>query len=238
MSCPFCLSQNQSPIFLKNPKPALDSYFLNSISKNSAGMPSRTSTIFSAIDKPHFYHCLDCEGIFRNPFYILPEKEEHKRYFTHNNDLNDPNYIKYLSESIAPFLNFIEPGEVGLDFGCGPTKGIEYILDQSGIEIMSYDKYFFPNSYETTFDYIFCHEVVEHFVKVREEFKNLVNQLKPRGRLFIRTETHPKDFENWYYKNDSTHVFFFSEKTFINLALVFNLEFLVLEKNKFVLIKK
>lgn len=242
-SCPFCLSNNLDPIFLVNFKRALDSYHLNHAPK----------------DQAHFFKCNECCCIFRNSFYILPENEEHLRYFTHNNDLDDPNYIKYLSDSIKPFLEHIKDDEFGLDFGCGPTKGIEHILKGKNFNLTSFDKYFYP-SFKTSlipnanseiqssslleadqqnlYDYIFCHEVVEHFVDTRHEFEHLIKKLKPKGRLFIRTEIYPEDFENWYYKNDSTHVFFFSEITFNYLAKLFNLEFLKLDKNKFVFIKK
>lgn len=229
-SCPFCLSKAHNPIFTQNYKRCLDSFFLT---------PEAETKINTV---PHFSECLECHAIFRNKAWILPDKEEHDRYYTHENSLKDPQYIKYLSESIHPFLKFIESEEMGLDYGCGPVKGLEGILGSKGYNIQSYDKYFHPGKKPSTntFDFIFCHEVIEHFVNFKTEITELMSLLKPKGRLFIRTELHPNNldiFERWYYKNDSTHVFFLSLKTFELIAKTYNCTFTQLDKNKFILQK-
>ncbi len=285
ISCPLCLSKKQDSIILKNFKRSIDSYFLKIETSKIRSNYLKSLNYFDLKSTPHFFKCLNCNSIYRNPIFILPESEEHTRYGTHNNSLLDPKYLQYLGDSIKPFLNFIMPNQSGLDFGCGPTKGIEHLLSTDVLDndttfkdskefkinnIRSYDKYFFPelklglgsnfnlSAYKplipsktnaihnsnclffksVEFDYIFCHEVVEHFVKTINEFENLFSFLKTGGHLFIRTETYPEDlnqFEDWYYKNDSTHVFFLSISTFKFIAKKYNFEFLILDKNKFIL---
>lgn len=226
MSCPLCLSSEHKPLFLKNPKQAIDSYLLK-----------------MNIDQPAFFQCLNCSGVFKSPEHILPDQEEHLRYFSHENRLDDLKYLKYLEESIKPFLQHFETEQKGLDYGCGPTKGLEHILKLLGYSVESYDKFFFnsaPLLKPKFYDYLICHEVIEHLANFRLEFQKILDLLEPRGKLFIRTELLPhmvEDFENWYYKNDSTHVFFLSNKTFQYIEAEFKVSFQVIDKNKFLLRK-
>jgi hypothetical protein len=65
---------------------------------------------------------------------------------------------------------------------------------------------------ESKYDYIACCEVVEHFYDPFREFKKLKDLLNPGGKLYCMTELYDQntDFRAWYYKNDPTHVFFYS----------------------------
>jgi 2-polyprenyl-3-methyl-5-hydroxy-6-metoxy-1,4-benzoquinol methylase len=67
---------------------------------------------------------------------------------------------------------------------------------------------------ETTYDFIVCCEVIEHFHKPSKEFQLLFELLKPGGFLFCMSQQIPEhqSFEEWYYKNDPTHVIFYSEE--------------------------
>jgi hypothetical protein len=66
--------------------------------------------------------------------------------------------------------------------------------------------------------------VIEHFYHPEKEFRLLKNLLQPNGRLYCMTHIYnPKiDFENWYYKNDPTHVFIYQEATLIWIKNNFN----------------
>jgi hypothetical protein len=52
------------------------------------------------------------------------------------------------------------------------------------------------------------------------ELDRLISMLNPHGVLAVMTQilTKKVDFATWYYKNDPTHIAFFSEKTLRFLA--------------------
>jgi len=57
--------------------------------------------------------------------------------------------------------------------------------------------------------------VIEHFHHPFNEFQLLKGLLNPNGKLYCMTDifSETKDFATWYYKNDPTHVIFYTEKT-------------------------
>nr|WP_049755986.1 class I SAM-dependent methyltransferase [Leptospira biflexa] len=150
--------------------------------------------------------------------YRPTNEEEKKRYLEHNNDILDTNYQNFLKPIVEKVIQFQTPEDSGMDFGAGPGPVVAYLLKQSGYEICLYDPYFHPNeeNLSRSYDYIILTEVVEHFHDPKKEFQKLHSLLKPKGRLYILT--HPYDdsivFENWYYKNDQTHTFFYTKNTF------------------------
>jgi hypothetical protein len=235
VSCPLCLSPKNKPIILKNFKRSID-YF---------HQKAMTTSIETLAHSPHFFKCEACFIIYRNPLFILPENEESKRYQSHENSLEDQRYIHYLTESIQPFLNYIPPNSSpkklqGLDYGCGPSLSFESVLSPLGYDVKSYDKYFFNHTQllQQKYDFLILHEVIEHFVNFKNEFEKALELLNPEGQILIRTELYPDDitaFEDWYYKNDSTHVIFLSDKTFEFLENTYNLKFQKLASNKFIL---
>ena len=56
---------------------------------------------------------------------------------------------------------------------------------------------------------------MEHFKNPLKEFKLLRSLLKNQGKLYCKTEVWNEaiDFQNWQYKNDQTHVFFYNRET-------------------------
>ncbi|HET8861191.1 class I SAM-dependent methyltransferase [Marivirga sp.] len=151
--------------------------------------------------------------------YFLPNDDiEIDRYTTHNNDVNDPRYRTFVSPITNGILKHFGGIHHGLDFGSGTGPVITVVLREKGYSIDSYDPYFDnrPKVLKETYHYIACCEVVEHFHDPSLEFQRLKKLLKPNGKLFIMTDLYHEDiiFENWYYKNDPTHVFFYQESTF------------------------
>ena len=75
-------------------------------------------------------------------------------------------------------------------------------------------------------DFIICCEVIEHFHSPSSEFALLRKLLKPGGSLLCMTHLLPKKtaFRNWYYKNDPTHVIFYSEENIQWIKSNFNFE--------------
>ncbi|NIO11952.1 MAG: methyltransferase domain-containing protein, partial [Deltaproteobacteria bacterium] len=70
------------------------------------------------------------------------------------------------------------------------------------------------------YDFITATEVLEHLHEPGLELARLWAILKPGGHLGIMTRmAEPEmEFSNWYYKNDPTHVCFYSRETFKWLA--------------------
>lgn len=152
-----------------------------------------------------------------DPACRLCAEDEKKRYETHNNDPEDEGYRQF----VAPIVNAIKKGfaphHLGLDFGAGTGPVITHVLQQSGYHVNLYDPFFWrhPEHLKLTYDYIACCEVIEHFHNPEKEFGLLRSLLTPNGALYCMTALYNDeiDFENWYYKNDPTHVFFYHRKT-------------------------
>jgi SAM-dependent methyltransferase len=105
-----------------------------------------------------------------------------------------------------------------LDYGCGSDSVISKLLSEKKYIISKFDPFYEnnPKVLENKYDFIIACEVVEHFHFPKEEFQSLKVLLKANGELLIMTHLYDSsiDFEKWYYKNDFTHVFFYTEETF------------------------
>ncbi|HEX9113642.1 MAG TPA: class I SAM-dependent methyltransferase, partial [Nitrospirota bacterium] len=73
-----------------------------------------------------------------------------------------------------------------------------------------------PAALEKQYDFITASEVVEHLREPRKELDRLWQCLKPGGTLGIMTKfvVDKGTFPEWHYKNDRTHICFFSQPTF------------------------
>lgn len=164
-----------------------------------------------------YYECQVCAGIFLSDKFYISKEAERLHYETHNNDVDDLGYQKFVSPiTNQVFLNF-KPHHQGLDFGSGTGPVISKVLRDKGYQIVEYDPFFNPNNMflDRQYDYIVCCEVMEHFKNPAKEFALLRSLLKPNGILYCMTECYNVsiDFGKWYYKNDPTHVFFYQDKT-------------------------
>jgi SAM-dependent methyltransferase len=164
-----------------------------------------------------FHLCVECRGFYRHFRHRPGIEEEKARYETHNNDVNDPGYQRFVSPIVSSVLRDFTPNHSGLDFGAGTGPVISKLLRDRGFDIVKYDPFFHdhPVLLEDTYDYIVCCEVVEHFYAPAREFARLKRLLKPQGRLYCMTHLYnPElDFRNWYYIKDPTHVFIYQSAT-------------------------
>jgi 2-polyprenyl-3-methyl-5-hydroxy-6-metoxy-1,4-benzoquinol methylase len=148
--------------------------------------------------------------------YFLSLSEEKERYEEHNNDVNDSNYQQFVSPIVNRVLTDFSKTDTGLDFGSGTGPVISKMLRDAGYTLTTYDPFFDKNesALNKQYDFIVCCEVIEHFHSPTKEFALLKNLLKPKGKLYCMTDMYSEDlnFEKWYYKNDPTHVFFYSKK--------------------------
>lgn len=159
------------------------------------------------------------------PSQLPGPEEELAHYRTHENDPGDPGYRAFLSRLADPLLKQLQPGLNGLDFGCGPGPALAQMMREAGHGMAVFDPFFAPDKrpLQTTYDFITCTEVVEHFHQPYIEFSRLNAILKPGGWLGIMTmfQTDDARFANWHYRKDPTHVVFYRETTMRVIAADF-----------------
>jgi SAM-dependent methyltransferase len=183
------------------------------------------SALFINFKTRLYYECPTCKGIFMDPSQYMSFENEKKHYSHHNNDVDDKGYQNFVSPITSSILKDYTSKHKGLDFGAGTGSAISKILTDNHFQIWQYDPYFhnYPELLEAQYDYIACCEVVEHFHHPDKDFKLLHHLLLPKGRLFIMTHLYDPtiDFENWYYKNDTTHVFIYQKETMLFIKSTF-----------------
>lgn len=172
---------------------------------------------FQTINLREYVECRNCGGVQLTPcFYVKPNAEK-ARYLTHNNDVEDPRYQNFVFPITSRILQDFSASNKGLDYGCGTGPVAANELEKRGFEVALYDPFFQPNTrvLNKTYDFIICCEVMEHFFLPAREFSNLAKRLNPGGRLYCKTSLYSSkiDFKKWYYKDDATHVFFYTKKS-------------------------
>ncbi len=193
-----------------------------------------TSTLFCEKPKHLFYKCNTCDGIFRPKDTFLTAEEEKAHYEKHNNDVFDERYQNFVSPIVNAVLQDFSPEAKGLDFGSGTGPVIAKMLTDKGFQVQNYDLFFAnePSLLQEKYDYVSCCEVMEHFHQPYKEFKLLRSLLLPKGKLYCKTEVfnNQKPFENWYYKDDFTHVFIYQTKTLKWLKKEFHFSNLIIKE--------
>lgn len=173
--------------------------------------------------KRRFFECPQCYLVFAEPEAHLQAHDEKAIYNLHSNSPDDEGYRRFLSRVSSPLLEKLHQGPAqGLDFGCGPGPTLSVMLEEAGHQVALYDPYFSPDKsvLEHSYDFITCTEAIEHFNTPAKEWRLLLSILKPGGWLAIMTKLviDAEAFSRWHYKNDPTHVSFFSRNTFMYLA--------------------
>lgn len=186
------------------------------------------ATFFVAYKQRDFHKCNTCGGILLGSDHYLDFSKEKQRYDKHSDDVEDQGYQKFVSPIITAVLDGYQTNDTGLDYGCGKTAIIQKLLQRKRYNIVGYDPIYFPNDdvFKLHYNYITCCEVIEHFYNPNDEFEKLTKLLLPNGKLFLKTYLYNEgiNFENWWYKNDPTHVFFYTIKTleYIKFAYAFS----------------
>ena len=178
-----------------------------------------TTRNFEIFQEREYVQCLNCKAVLLTRDFYLSPQEEKFRYRLHNNDIDDPGYREFVRPIVEKIKSKIPASSTGLDFGCGTGPVIASELQKSGYKIELYDPYFQPDKkiLEKQYDFIICCEVMEHFHDPLKEFKLLSSLLKPDAKLYCKTVLWNEtiDFNGWHYKNDKTHVFFYSKETLL-----------------------
>ena len=179
--------------------------------------------LFSRDKRRTYYACTVCSLIFVPPVHFLSVDAEKKRYDLHQNSPHDLSYCGFLERLFIPLQRHLAPKSQGLDFGSGPSPTLSIMFEQAGHSMTLYDVFYepVPAALEQQYDFITATEVVEHLREPRKDLERLWSCVKPGGRLGIMTQCAVQQdvFSEWHYKNDLTHVCFFSRITFGWLAI-------------------
>jgi hypothetical protein len=172
---------------------------------------------FSVDRQRNYLRCPRCALVFVPPEFYLDRESERREYDLHRNDINDPGYRRFLSRLAVPLLERLVPAANGLDFGCGPGPALAHMLEQAGCRMALYDSFYHPDEgvLRSQYDFICATEVVEHLHRPGEVLARLWSLLSVGGWLGLMTKLvlDAEAFSRWHYKNDPTHVCFFSETT-------------------------
>jgi len=178
---------------------------------------SQATEAFHEDKRRPYLRCSRCYLVFVPSTYYLERAAERAEYDLHRNAVGDPRYRAFLSRLALPLMARLAPGSSGLDFGCGPGPALAAMLREAGHEVRLYDSFYQPERsvLDLQYEFICATEVVEHLHQPGAELTRLWSLLKPGGVLGIMTKLvrDREAFAGWHYKNDPTHVCFFSEQT-------------------------
>ena len=169
-----------------------------------------------------YFQCRTCQLVYVPSDQFLSAVDEKAAYDLHQNSPDDPRYRQFLSRLFVPMQSRLSPGSRGLDFGSGPGPTLSVMFEEAGHPMSIYDRFYArdPSVLKQPYDFITATEVLEHLHQPRQELDRLWDLLKPGGSLGIMTKLvrDRAAFARWHYKNDLTHVRFFSRPTFEWLA--------------------
>jgi 2-polyprenyl-3-methyl-5-hydroxy-6-metoxy-1,4-benzoquinol methylase len=151
-------------------------------------------------------------------------EDERARYLLHRNTREDAGYVRFLMTAVGALERRVPAatGPLVLDYGCGPTPVLVELLRERGYAAEGYDPFFAPRGADLTraYEVVMATETAEHFRRPAAEFERIVRLVRPGGILIVLTALTDvvTDFARWHYALDSTHVAFYSLKTFAWLA--------------------
>lgn len=189
-----------------------------------------------------FYHCDACGFISLDPKFLLSRDEEKARYDLHENSIDNSGYLKLLQDFVKTAVKPYSVTSV-LDYGSGPNPVLAKLLSEEHYDVDIYDPYYMPwdATKKSHYDLVVSTETFEHFQDPVKEFEFITSILKPRGYLAIMTSLacSYENFKAWRYKDDTTHIAFYSMQTFNKLAELFSMEIIYSnDKNMVVLRSK
>ncbi len=193
--------------------------------KSNLAVPPHTCPLCGATDHTLYHrdrsrsyrHCGCCTLVFVPPTAHLQPAAEQAYYDLHENDPADAGYRRFLARLAHPLLKRIAPGARGLDFGCGPGPALAQMLQEAGMHVRLYDRFYVPDKsvWQQQYDFICATEVVEHLQKPSHEFERFFAHLRPGGWLGVMTKRvrNQAAFATWHYITDPTHICFYSRET-------------------------
>ncbi|WP_455374813.1 class I SAM-dependent methyltransferase [Kaarinaea lacus] len=175
-----------------------------------------------------YIRCQQCALVFVPAAQFISPEQEKAQYDLHQNHPDDQGYRQFLSRLFIPLENKLKSGAHGLDFGSGPGPTLSLMFEEYGYPMNIYDPFYADDArvLQQQYEFITATETVEHLHQPKRELDQLWDILKPGGHLGIMTKLviNRDTFASWHYKNDPTHVCFFSKQTFLWLAEMWNAE--------------
>ncbi|WP_316348994.1 class I SAM-dependent methyltransferase [Desulfuromonas acetoxidans] len=203
---------------------------------------SGASVLFGTDRNRDYWRCPCCALVFVSRQQLPTAAQEKAEYDLHENAPDDPGYRRFLSRLFQPLRQRVPQGAQGLDFGCGPGPTLSVMAAECGLKMRLYDPFYAPDEEVLTqrYDFITATEVVEHLHYPGEELDRLWQMLDHGGILAIMTKLviDQQAFAHWHYKNDRTHVCFYSQQTFRWLAQKWNAHVAFLDKDVIFLQKR
>lgn len=174
-----------------------------------------------------YYQCTRCKLVIADSTSHLSLAAEKAEYDKHENTLDDSGYLNFLSRAYEPLMAQVPAPADGLDFGCGPAPALAHYLKSQNYQMECFDKFYFsdPSPLKQRYDFVTCTEVIEHIADPAVELTKIFSLLKPGGWLVIMTKRviDQSRFSQWHYKNDPTHICFYSDATFEWMAKFFDM---------------
>lgn len=178
--------------------------------------------------------CLACGGVFMRPEYYLTPDAERDRYALHHNGLENADYRAYLERFLDLAVSYVSrdypetlPIKTVLDWGSGPIPSLVALLRERGYDARGFDPFFLPDyePFEGGADLVVCLEVAEHFHDPVGSFAEIARNTRSGGFMAVKTGIVPdipafKDFfHTWWYREDPTHVCFYTERALRAIGL-------------------
>jgi hypothetical protein len=182
-----------------------------------------------------YYQCGQCQLVFVPSRYFLTPAEEKTQYDWHENNPEDEGYRKFLSRLFTPLQSYLQPGSDGLDFGSGPGPTLSLMLAEAGYRMAIYDLFYATDTavFNQQYDFITATAVLELLRQPQLYWDRWIELLRPGGVLGVMTKLvyGRSDFATWHYKNDPTHICFYSTDTFNWAAQHWGLTIVFAEKD-------
>jgi hypothetical protein len=169
-----------------------------------------------------YFRCASCGLIFVPSEEHVTRDEEKKRYDLHDNNSGHEGYVRFLKEIVSLVKERRSASDRILDYGSGRDAVLTRLLTQEGFYCAAYDPLYGigGGALVQEYDVIILCEVIEHLRDLGKELSLIKNALSARGTVIVRTQPYPplEKFPAWWYKNDSTHINFFSPDTITIVA--------------------
>ncbi len=195
-----------------------------------------------------FLRCPDCCLVFQQSNTLPSAGEERARYEAHHNDPVQEGYRKWLESFAGKALDAWDGQGHILDFGSGPRPVLADLLREQGYRVFHYDPFFAPLWPEEgqPFSLILLCEVLEHVARPVETLKALGKQACPKALMAVQTLFLPRGegneeagaFARWWYRQDITHIRFYSPPSLKALAEAGGWKLVKEDKSSFALFEK
>lgn len=176
-----------------------------------------------------YYQCSACHLVYVPASHYLTEAQEKAEYDLHENKVGDEGYKRFLGRFWQPLRSMLPPSGKILEFGCGPGPVLASMMQEEGYDVALYDHFYHNEPAVLTpryYNAVTATEVIEHVHNPFDVIPRLLSYLKPNGVLGLMTKQvmGVEEFKVWHYKNDLTHVCFYSQQTFNWLADKYDLD--------------